>query len=143
MIVSEIDFRFGDLRDRNFYRHELRGADFTSARVDDSHFVDSNLQNLDAEGISARKCVFKHNCMARSDFSRGNFAYTVFIGCNLSECDFRDANLEGASFYDCDVSNAHFGGANLIFSKMIRPNHLDQANFEDSDLSFSSIPFGD
>ncbi len=121
---------------------DLTGANFFSAHLEDSTFVDAQV----------RKTDFRASKMARSRFLEADLEQSDFSQADLTDVDFRETNVDGANFGQTILKGAHlrdmrnytkadwvgadirdidFSGAYLVRQHIIDENFLYEFRHQD------------
>jgi uncharacterized protein YjbI with pentapeptide repeats len=76
-------------------------------------FLNCRLTGLRAVETECQHCLISEGDASYSQFRFGNFKFTEFNSCNLSESDFQSSDLRGVLLKNCNLTKAEMTGAKL------------------------------
>jgi uncharacterized protein YjbI with pentapeptide repeats len=113
-----IDLSGRDLQEVDFYKLDMRGANFSQAKISNSCFETSQLEyavfsditesnHTNFTGCFARYAKFcnaklKNGQLSGSDFSSADFSEAIFESCDFSQSILLNVNFRGARMIDCN-----------------------------------------
>ena len=98
MNMAASRFKNGDLRSCILDRTDLRGSNFTQAR----------LSGAKLRGARFEPLLVGKDRLLKTEFTGANLRYTDFTGANLRDADFAGADLSYANFSGSDLEGAGF-----------------------------------
>jgi uncharacterized protein YjbI with pentapeptide repeats len=78
-------------------------------------FSDSNLEESDFAGVTARNGTFEASALRGADFSGADLT-----GSSFAACDMRDARFDGTNLADCRFSTVDLAGATFDSAVLVR-----------------------
>lgn len=82
LVLSDTDLRGWRIGSMQTHLN-LSGVPLRSARLDDAHIINTNLDGADATASSMRRTLFEHCTLTNATFSDADLAGTVFRHCNM------------------------------------------------------------
>ena len=145
-LIRNANFSRCNLEGAEFGSAILNGSDFTGAKLDGAYFVTGSLRNAVFRDVSFVGTSFYQCDLSGADFSgcdlsqgsvqsctldRANLANANLAGLQLSGIEFRDANLRSADLSHCDSRQTDYTGADLTDTNFTNAN-VDAAIFRDA-----------
>ena len=119
---------------------ELKNADFSNARLSETEFLYSNMQNTLFADLDASTCEFYGIDFAEARLMKTNFSQAVFdMGSDFQRADLSDANMTNTTFHlyshfqDANLNNVNFTNAYLALADFSGAN-LEGADFTGANL---------
>ena len=91
----------------------LRGADFTGARLQGANFTRADMQQANLTEVSASEANFHTADLTGAKLVKTNFSGADLTGTCLEQADLREARLIGADLRGAILSNADLTGSDL------------------------------
>lgn len=123
------DLSFSNLSDADLTNCDFTGADLSFCRLD--NITDSILDNVKLTQSDISGIYFKNNSVKDADFFRTRFKVieieniyfenikdmklgtTLFINCQIKDCNFNNSNLSGTVFMGSSLENVSFNKSSL------------------------------
>ncbi len=116
--LRDTDFRNVTMNQSNFMDTDLENADFSSANVNMSGFGGANLKNAKFHKASAKRSMFMKADLSNADMRSINLMEGSLMKARLSGADFRNANLYSVDFMKAILGETDFTGANLDLTQL-------------------------
>ncbi len=118
-----------------FRRHKMRSDVRAALRVVGLR----SASNIDIEIEARFRLSFRGTSLTDTAFE-GDFAFSIFSHCDLSDSSFVDCNLRGAYFRSANLNGTSFAGADLSLANLVGTDLRECRNLSQSQLEEA---FGD
>jgi uncharacterized protein YjbI with pentapeptide repeats len=141
---SHLDFEQANFSFVNFKGAGLSNLNLSGAKLHDSSFLESMLNNIVCHGgdwsdADFTATQFTEPDFFESDFQSCNFHKAKFWnGANLKDCNFWGANMDNAILSGVDLENAQMGDTSMVHANLEGAN-LKSANLWAADLQDANL----